>query len=145
MMSRKVFTYKDTKEAEAYIGKKGIFSDSLEEVETGVGFPGLLRSIEPDEYHFKGANGVYWQFFSPDPVETWVPFTARDSHLFAGKFVRDAVSWENQLGGMIVAYHLKGAHIVAPGTGAIREIEYSELWARFVFLDGTPCGKKVTQ
>lgn len=153
-MSRKVFTYKDTKEAEAYIGKSGWFSDSLEIIEN-IDHPQmptpcrgtLAYVLENGFYHFERDGGDIFQYFSPDPepVETRVPFTVEDAWLFAGKFVRDAVSWGSQLGSMIIAYHLKGVHIVVPGTGAVREIVYSELWARFVFLDGQPCGKKVTQ
>lgn len=149
-MERRVFTYKDVEEAKKYIGKKGVFSDDFREIHEGKGMAWILLDVDgyypfvPDSKLPLRSN---WPFFSPDPepVETWVPFTAEDAALFAGKFIRDAVSWEDKLGSMIVAYHLKGAHIVAPGTGVIREIEYSELWARFVFLDGTPCGKKIKE
>ena len=141
MSERKVFTYKDVEEAKKYIGKTGVFSNNLFAIENGYGANGVLEPSCGPEYIFGrvGATGVY-QFFSPDPepVEKWVRFTAEDHELFKGKWIVEKNGPNRH---MIVHYDEFGVALVGPGFGTT----YQKLLDQYTFLDGTTCGKKVTE
>lgn len=138
-MERKVFTYKDVEEARGWIGKEGIFSNTLSEIEHEAGENGILKTVDPYSFHFAWAEGKAWQFFSPDPipVEKRVPFTAEDWELFFGKAVRTKRS--KTVGGVgVQGFDASGVDIRSSGVHSFQE--FLEEWT---FLDGTPCGKKV--
>lgn len=146
-MNRKVFTYKATKEAQGYIGKIGLFSSSLEDIESGCGHIGTLSAVLHTDYHFEKNGGDSFQFFSPDPepVETWVPFTEDDSSLFAGKAIRNKKDWVPGVFALIVSCTLFEVFIISPANARPEAITFRTLLDDYEFLDGTPCGKKVTQ
>lgn len=146
-MNRKVFTYKDIEEVRGYIGKLGWFSNSLKEIQTECSRSGTLTRIDKEDYHFEMDGKAYWQFFSPDPepVETWVPFTAQDSSLFAGRSIRNKKDWFLGVFAIIVSCNLDEAFIISSVDGKVWNIPFRALLDMYEFLDGTPCGKKVTQ
>ena len=148
LMERKVFTYKDVEEARGWIGKEGIFSNTLSEIEHEAGENGILKTVDPYSFHFAWAEGKAWQFFSPDPipVEKRVPFTAEDWELFAGKFVTCKAWNAKTCGAMVVHFGREYISVSSYAVGGILEgdsIMYQELLNDWTFLDGTPCGKKV--
>lgn len=147
MSERKVFDYRDAEEARQFIGKPGLFSDFHWELSAkGVGFPGVLEAIRPNDDENEGdlfessARGTSYAFFSPDPepIVEYVPFTAADHELFAGKWVR-AKDKTPPCGSMITDF----------GRDAFRaaqiETKYADALDTLVFLDGSPFGKRVVK
>ncbi len=77
---------------------------------------------------------------SPDPVETWVPFTVEDAGVFAGKFVR----YKSGLSGECFLPTIFGPKGISLAW-CEEIVPWEMLLERYQFLDGTPCGKQVTQ
>lgn len=148
MTERRVFTYKDVEEAKGWIGKGGVFSDSLESLEQGL--PGLhcgiLDIVSVQSYHFKSkGNTAHWQFFSPnpEPIEKWVPFTAEDFKLILGKPFRKK-SWEDAFA-IVIGVHHEGVLFIYPATNDFGQVGFGNMLNDYEFADGTPYGKKVTE
>lgn len=138
-ITRKVFDYRDVEEAKKYIGKPGLFSDSLFVLlEDGGESEGILVGVDHEGYPFRTGSSV-WQFFSPDPepVEEWVPFTREDFPALLG---RGVLRKSNGSGTMIGSFNTEfwlTCSDPAVGTTPARLLE------EYTFIDGTPCGKKV--
>lgn len=141
MSERKVFTYKDVEEAKKYIGKQGWFGDTLYKVADGKGDKyGTLTLVGCRHHYFEDEERA-WQFFSPDPepVKKLVPFTAEDWELFYLKPVRHK-SWE------ITATAITGwSDYSVSIAGFTGEPSFTDFMERWVFLDGSPCGKEIEE
>jgi hypothetical protein len=142
-MGRKVFTYKDVKEAEQYQGKTGYFSNILSDLEnnTDKSYAGTLY-VPWGKFGFPFGckeRNEWFQFFSPEPipVEKWVPFTAEDWELFMGKVVRTKSS--KTVGGVGV----QGFSSIGVEIWPSIACTFKEFLENWTFLDGPPCGKKV--
>lgn len=150
MIERRVFTYKDVEEAKGWIGKGGIFSDSLEDISNGIGHFGILDKVEDTDYHFCKQGSDYFQFFSPnpEPIEKWVPFTVEDWQLFHGKPV-SMKAWNNK--SYVAAATVIGWNDGDGGCVEIvdamdsRNVPFEEFLKEWQFANGDPCGKKVIE
>lgn len=144
MTERRVFTYKDVEEAKGWIGKEVVFNDLLSDIDSGRGYKGTLGLIERNEYPFLREEGEYWQFFSPEPepVENWVPFTAEDWQLFHGKAVH-CDDWDDDCGATVIGWTRDWIEIKDRDEGW--DVKFKDFLANWTFVDGTRCGKKVTE
>lgn len=137
---RKVFTYKDVEEAKKYIFKTGIVGDNMARVARGIGKRGSIQVQTEGDATFSISGDYFWyQFMSPDPepVEKWTHFTVEDAAEIIGKAVK------NGFGSFAIITTVTGEGVFVGFRD--RAIEFGRLFDQFTFLDGTRCGKKVTE
>jgi len=138
-MERRVFTYKDAKEARKWIGKRGIFNDNLKEISEVTGASAYLTGVNGSRQPFTMNHEFHYQFFSPDPepVEKWVPFTKDEFPMLLG---RGLIRKSDGCGSIVTTFGNS-----AIGTSDDRDPTPRELLEEYSFTDGTPCGKKVAE